>query len=246
MRYGQRRPFEQGTPVDLDDREFREHVDFLLPRMSVIAGRVYDETGEPMAGVRVLALRSMFFQGRRRLVPVFGGPVGQTDDAGQYRVTGLAPAGYYIVADSRETWTIGDREDAQVMGYAPTYYPGVTTPSDAKRVAVAIAKEVDNVDINLIPGRASTLSGTAFDSHGRPLAGRNVVVRQGYRGPVGGMFMVAGQATVAPDGTFTIPTIPPGDYQLQVNTATDVNGTAVAEGAMLPVVTAGATVRLSR
>jgi protocatechuate 3,4-dioxygenase beta subunit len=242
MRYGQRRPFEQGTPLDLADRQAIENIDFQLPRMSVITGRVYDETSEPMAGVRVMAMRSMFFEGRRRLVPLFGGPLGQTDDAGQYRVTALPPGSYYIVADSRETWTIGDGDDAQVMGYTPTYYPSVTTVTDAKRVTVDVGKELNNVDVALIPGRASTLSGTAFDSQGRPLAGRNVVVRQGYRGPVGGMFMIAGQATVASDGTFKVPNIPPGEYQLQVNTATDVNGTPVAEAAMLPVVAAGTDV----
>jgi hypothetical protein len=242
MRYGQRRPFEQGTPLDLADRQAIENIDFMLPRMSVIAGHVFDETGEVMAGVRVMAMRSMFFEGRRRVVPVFGGPVGQTDDAGQYRVTGLPPGSYYVVADSRETWTVGSGNDEQVMGYSPTYYPSVTSLNDAKRMTVAVGKEVDNIDLALIPGRASTISGTAFDSRGRPLAGRNVVVRQGYRGPIGGMFMVAGQAAVAADGTFRIPNIPPGEYQLQVNTATEVNGVPIAEGAIQPVAATGTDV----
>src|SRR5205823_12276709 len=51
LRYGQRRPLEQGKPLQIADREVVEHVDFALPRMGVITGRVFDELGEPIEGV---------------------------------------------------------------------------------------------------------------------------------------------------------------------------------------------------
>src|SRR5216684_1250215 len=44
--YGQRRPREQGKPLQLLDKQTIEHADFALPRMSVISGRVLDETGD--------------------------------------------------------------------------------------------------------------------------------------------------------------------------------------------------------
>ena len=53
LQFGQQRPFEPGKPLTIADGEVAEKIDFALPRGSVIAGRVTDETGEPMrlAGV---------------------------------------------------------------------------------------------------------------------------------------------------------------------------------------------------
>jgi hypothetical protein len=43
LRYGQRRPLEQGKPLQVLDRQLVDDVDFTLPRMSLITGRVFDE-----------------------------------------------------------------------------------------------------------------------------------------------------------------------------------------------------------
>ena len=108
LRYGQRRPLEQGKPLQVLDKQVVDNVDFSLPRMSIIAGRVMDETNEPVAGAMVLALRSMYFEGRRQLVPMFGAGNTQTDDAGQYRILGLVPGTYYVMATMRDTWTASE------------------------------------------------------------------------------------------------------------------------------------------
>jgi len=50
LQYGQRRPLEQGKPFELRDKQLIEHVDFALPRMSAITGRITDEAGDPVAG----------------------------------------------------------------------------------------------------------------------------------------------------------------------------------------------------
>ena len=68
--HGQRRPGEIGRPVQLADGQVLDKIDFALPRMSTITGRVTDESGEPIEGVRIFATRMMFFEGRRRLVPI--------------------------------------------------------------------------------------------------------------------------------------------------------------------------------
>src|SRR5688572_4247253 len=47
--YGQRRPNEPGSPLDLADRQVADKVDFALPRGGIITGRVLDEYGEPVA-----------------------------------------------------------------------------------------------------------------------------------------------------------------------------------------------------
>ena len=240
LSYGQRRPFEQGKPIQISEKQVVENVNFSLPRMSVITGRVFDEAGEAISGVQMFAMRSVYFEGKRQLVPVAGGFSVLTDDAGQYRLLGLAPGSYYVMASPRETWSVTENGAQVTMGYAPTYSPSTTSIADARRVTVALGQEVGNNDISLIPGRASKVSGTAADSQGRPLAGRQVGLSVEFRGPGFMLMMGMPGAPIGPDGSFTIKDLAPGEYVVQVRTSTDINGATVQETASVPLVVAGA------
>src|SRR5947209_18808943 len=103
LRYGQRRPLEQGKPLDVLDGRMVDELDFARPRMSTIAGRIANDLGEPAAGVMVHALRSMYVGGRRRLVPS-GETLVRTDESGDYRIMGLAPGTYLVVAQTDQEW----------------------------------------------------------------------------------------------------------------------------------------------
>src|SRR5262249_46182201 len=98
LSYGQRRPLQAGTPLQLADGQQLKGIEFQLPRGSVIGGRVLDEDGEAMPGVMVRVMRYQYLQGDRRLMPA---GAGQTDDKGQYRVWGLMPGDYYVNAIAR-------------------------------------------------------------------------------------------------------------------------------------------------
>jgi protocatechuate 3,4-dioxygenase beta subunit len=192
---------------------------------------VLDEANEPIAGVRVMAMRSAYFEGQRRLVPAQT-QLAITDDAGQYRLLGLTPGSYYVEAETRETWTVTEQGIERVMGYAKTFYPGATAVNLAGRITVGISQDMSNIDLAMVPGRAADVSGMVLDSQGRPLSGRQVQVVQDFRGP-GGMRMVnLQQATsTAADGSFRIRNLSPGDYKLQVQNPTDVGGVSVQETA---------------
>src|SRR5437773_4824117 len=98
LSYGQRRPLQAGTPLQLGDGQQLKGVDFQLPRGSAIAGRVLDEDGDAMPGVAVRVMRYQYQQGERRLTPAGSA---QTDDRGQFRVWGLLPGDYYVSAVAR-------------------------------------------------------------------------------------------------------------------------------------------------
>ena len=59
--------------------------------MSNISGRITDENGEPIEGVSIVAMRMLFYEGRRKLVPV-SGPSIRTDDEGNAGSLGSPPA----------------------------------------------------------------------------------------------------------------------------------------------------------
>ena len=237
LSFGQRRPFEQGRPFDLANGQRADNVDFTLPRMGLITGRVLDEANEPISGVRVMTMRTVYFEGRRRLIPE-SQPV-MTDDAGQYRVLGLTPGSYYVMADTRETWTVVDNGVERVLGYAQTYYPGTPGFTDARRVAVGVGQEANNTDFALIPGRAAAVSGTVYDSQGRPVGGRQISVGQEFRGPNQMFAMSTTGTTSAADGTFRMTGLAPGEYKFSVRTAADVNGVTVQESAAATIVASG-------
>src|SRR4051812_34944112 len=98
LSYGQRRPLQAGTPLQLADGQQLKGIEFQLPRGSVISGRVLDEDGDAMPGAMVRVMRYQYLQGERRLTAAGNG---QTDDKGQYRVWGLMPGDYYVNATAR-------------------------------------------------------------------------------------------------------------------------------------------------
>jgi hypothetical protein len=215
IEYGQRRPNEQGRPVELGQGQTLEKIDVALPRMSGISGRITDEAGEPIEGVSVFAMRSLYFEGKRKLVPVSGSSV-TTDDEGEYRIPRLAPGSYQVMASTKETWTVVDSAGREtVFGYMPSYFAGVAAPGEARRVNVALGEYVRSVDFQLVPGRAAKISGIAVDSKGRPFS--RITASEQIRGLGFGSFRGGPGATIGADGTFTIRDVPPGEYTLETS-----------------------------
>src|SRR5439155_142231 len=170
LQYGQRRPLQPGTPLTLADGQQLKGVDFTLPRGSVVAGTVLDEDGDAMPGVNVRVMRYQFQQGNRALTQAGNG---QTDDRGQYRVWGLMPGDYYVNAIARNPngnvngggpgrgfagggagrggrGGLGGTADEDQLAYAPTYFPGVASPEEAKPVTLGLSQEVVGINFNLL------------------------------------------------------------------------------------------------
>jgi hypothetical protein len=215
LQYGQRRPFEQGRPIELLDGQTIENVNFNLPRGAVIAGRIVDEFSEPVAEATVAAMRYRYINGRRRLIPA--GRFAQTDDGGHFRIYGLAPGDYYLSATLRPAGMMGIESSDSTTSYAPTYYPGTASTQQAERISVGLGAEMSGVTFSLLPVRTVKITGTAVDSSGRPMAGAFVMLREDMRAGDGGMMMSFGGGgnRVRDDGSFILPNIAPGDYVLE-------------------------------
>jgi protocatechuate 3,4-dioxygenase beta subunit len=233
--FGQRRPFEQGRPIELADSQVLENVNFNLPKGSVIAGRVNDEFGDPVAEAMVAAMRYRYFNGQRRLVPA--GRFSQTDDGGNFRIYGLPPGDYYLSATLR-TGMFGDTDPSNRSGYAPTYYPGTASSQQAERVAVGLGGEVSGVTFALLPVRTASISGTAVDSQGRPMTGAFVMLMEVSENGEGSFMMSfgGGGGRVGENGHFTIHNVSPGEYSVS---AQEMGRDADAERAEAKIVVGG-------
>ena len=210
LRYGQRRAFEAGTPIEISDGQVMDKADFTLPRGAAVTGKVFDEFGDPVANVRVQVLRYQMVQGARRLTP--SGGADQSDDTGAYRIYGLAPGEYYVSATLRAGNGPVDDQSGDATSYASTYYPGTGNVAEAQRMTLGIGQEQPNVNFALQPVRTVKISGLALDSNGTALA-NGMVTLMAADAAAGGFAGFGGTAgRVRPDGTFTIANVSPGSY----------------------------------
>jgi protocatechuate 3,4-dioxygenase beta subunit len=223
--YGQRRPLQPGTPVELAEGRAIGNLDLRLTRGAVITGRVLDEDGEALVRAIVAVERYQYVRGERQLVAAGGGV---TDDRGQYRVFGLAPGDYYVNASTpggpqgpgrgMQAFALagdgrggrgffgGAPDEPDPVGYAPTYYPGVINASDAGKVTVGPGQELEGIDFQAQLVTLATVRGFVVGAVG-PVS--VLLAPQASGGMRRGQILRGGSQG---DGSFSISSVPPGRY----------------------------------
>jgi hypothetical protein len=207
LQYGQRRPSQSGTPIDVRDAQVLERVTIALPRGSVIAGRVSDDFGDPVAFASVTAMRLRIVGGVRRWVAA--GHRDSTDDLGQFRLFGLEPGDYIVSA----TYRLPTGDDDAPTGFAPTYFPGVPSPGEAQHIHVGVGEENTGASFGLIATRLVTVSGSIVSVQGDPVP-RGVVTLTPTDAAGATLLGVARPAVGRVDrtGRFRMSNVAPGRY----------------------------------
>ena len=219
LQYGQRRPSESGTPIELADAQTIDKITIALaarqrarrPRHRRIrrAGRQRQRHR-----VRVTAMQA----GARRMVPAPGANSRDTtDDQGQFRLFGLPPGEYYVSAMLRS----GGPEVTDPMGEPPatrrTYYPGTTNIGEAQRVTLAVVAGKHQRALRLDRHAAGARVGPGDDVERRARANGMVMLVPASAGGGRAMLMQQGGAgnRIDQTGAFRLPNVAPGRYQVQ-------------------------------
>jgi hypothetical protein len=222
--YGQRNPDQMGRPLDVLDGQIVEKIGFSLSRGGVVTGRVTDDFGDPVAGVQVSAMRFRYVGGTRRMFPAGSGT---TDDLGNYRIFGLAPGDYYVSGLMRSQMmgmmSSPGASANDVEGFAPTYYPGTTSPGQGTKITVRATQEVQNISFALSATRLTTISGRVVSSTNEPVVQAQVMVRPADPNDSMGMMVFNGALTRG-DGGFQLGGMTPGNYVLQVSPRNAADG----------------------
>ncbi|MEK6320173.1 MAG: carboxypeptidase-like regulatory domain-containing protein [Acidobacteriota bacterium] len=185
-----------------------EVVNLRMMKGGIITGTVTNSSGEPVVGVRVSLVRVR--DGESRPIRGVGQSGGgrQTDDRGVYRIYGLAPGTYLVVAGG------GGQMGFSSSGYdsdVPTYYPS-TTRDAAAEVVVRAGQETTGIDIRYRGDRGYIVSGTLSGSLGSDSGMRGVLLMLSHTASSALESRTFVQPRVGRG--FALYGVPDGDYEL--------------------------------
>ena len=106
------------------------------------------------------------------------------------------------------------QDDPADFAYAPTYYPGVSSPNEARAVTVGLSAEVLGIDFNVLLVRTGRISGRVNNADGTPAGSGNVNLVADVSGGRGAA-LGGGYGSRIQDGAFAIANVPPGRYILR-------------------------------
>jgi len=245
--YNAQRPNGPGSPIELARSQKMTGVDLRLMPHGVIAGHMLDEDGDPLQGVQIQLLRMTYNRGRKQLQQYNGS---NSNDLGEYRISGIQPGKYYLCAIYRGRMggmimmgggiSIGGGPAQQQEDYAPTFYPGVTDFAAAVPMDMKPGQQILGINLKLTKIHTVSVKGVVINTTSPPavaeqLPGRgnvriNVNIQLEPRNSLNPPGMAEGTG-VRPDGNFEFPSVAPGSYNLVAMT----NNGNVRHAAMLPI-----------
>lgn len=120
---------------------------FRLTPLAVITGHVTLSTADPADGIHVTAYTRRIENGRMHWTSA---GMARTRSDGSFRIGGLAPGSYMLYTQPSLDQDRPQRPGSgPVWGYPAVYYPGVTDPSAAGRIALKPGQQV-LADISLV------------------------------------------------------------------------------------------------
>ncbi len=204
--------------LDIVTGQSREVADIALQRGGAIAGRVFDDNGEPLSGARVMALRRPPVNAGARagmpptaLLGVAG--TAESNDLGEFRLFGLAPGEYVVGATAASV--MSERAMPRATTFVPTYFPGTPDTVAAQPIVLSSGQTFGEVTIRLIAVRAFQVFGIVRNQAGAPIANALVQLRSTEQSTPAVMMMTSrNQVHTDSAGRFTIANVTAGTYTL--------------------------------
>ncbi len=175
----------------------------MLPA-GVIEGKILDEDGDPLPGAEVVAVAAT------NQNAVSGG---QTNDLGEYRISGLPSGEYLVMAQSGQPPALISSKPEEPRVYAPTFYPGTMDRRQATKIQVHVGDEV-GANFGLVLTRTFSVRGnvSGLRPQNGSQAGPAQVALEAIDNPMAQHF----QGSLLPNGTFQIAGILPGTYRTTI------------------------------
>lgn len=229
--YGQRAVNGPGRPVSLMPGQIVKDAVIRLTATGTVSGRIYDENGEPATGASVQLLRVIFnAQGRN----MQSAGADSADDRGEYRIHGVPPGRYFLVAGTPPGLS-GPGRPADALRFSVVYYPNAGELDQASSIEVRPGIEVSfNMGVRRQP-QTYRVRGHVINSTGVVLP-PDLTVMLGFRKFATGLGGAWGQGrTFDPvTGRFELKNVPPGDYIVQAEIPPDSEALKQVSRSSLP------------
>jgi protocatechuate 3,4-dioxygenase beta subunit len=223
--YGQRTTNAPGRPIFLGSGQSLKDAAFRLTEAGTISGRVLDEAGQPATGASVQLLRSASSPQGKNYQPV---GTGTADDRGDYRIYGVPPGRYYLVAGT--TGLLGLRGNPNLGSrFSVVYYPNAENLDRASTVEVKSGSESSFSMRVSRQTKMYRVRGRVVDPSGAPFA-PNTNVMLGYVTFNAGGTFNSGRTFDPATGNFELLNVVPGDYTVTVRVEPTAGPRAVGGG----------------
>jgi hypothetical protein len=190
-----------GDPVRLEVK---------MPPVGKVSGRVLDYLEEPVPNASLqLRWGENWLCKMPSCIGIFRQT--QTNEKGEYSVTDLdLPGTWLLSAIAPASWKPPELRGDQRLGWAQTFYPGVTDPQLAVRVMVRVGGETSNLNIKLAAVPVRRIRGVVLDVGGNPVPGAAVTLGKGIGSP-------ALVRNTRGDGTFEFEAVAEGEWRISTN-----------------------------
>ena len=236
--YGALQPGRPGVALHMRAGESRDDVRIVMARAAAITGIVRFDSGEPAAGIDVVAFRLPPPGQNSHLLPVASGV---SDDRGVYRIYDLAPGEYVVVSGTRrvgsgpgdaEAWSARQideilrsleqpgavapaTEPEGRFAYAPVYFPESSSPDGAVPIRLKAGDERTGVDFTVRLTRMATLEGVLLGDSEAVSKAQFFFNATGTRlQPLLGITPVYSSRVTPAGRVFTYVGVPPGSYSV--------------------------------
>jgi hypothetical protein len=136
--HGQTLDESRPTRIRLRRGQVRSGIDVILPRSGVVTVQITDEFNAPVEGALVRVRQVSWVNGEPQYAPGSSKQSTETtNDRGEIRVVDLPPGEYYVSATFTSVSSGGSR-----VSTPPTFYPGVSSFTDAQPITLALSEEL--------------------------------------------------------------------------------------------------------
>ncbi len=194
-----------------------------------ISGRVVNDDGEPVQGCLIYASSPVHLGDSSSLQPRGGV---QTDDQGEFRISGMTADRYLIHAHCRESLPVerllgptDSRPEEPRESWLPVFYPNSPSAAGATVLSVTPGTELRNIEFRLKTTPVVTVRGSVVAT-----PGQGVNVQLFPDAASGNPSQPLGGSYDQKDGAFRVDFVPPGSYRLEMSSMSGQPDTlAIAE-----------------
>ncbi|MGJ5817552.1 carboxypeptidase regulatory-like domain-containing protein [Paludibaculum fermentans] len=216
--YGAKSPGEAlGQTLRIDAGAGLTGMNIALPKQGIIAGKIVDNDGEPVAKALVLAMNNIYANGKKIRLPAGTVPV-MSNDLGEYRIGQLPPGKFVVCAVLEGSYqpqlNPKDVKTGVEESLANTCFPSVPTVAEAQSIEIKDSSEVPGIDIRMSKVKTVTFTGVI---DGIPASTSSVTYLSLVPKDAGPIGRAMGPRALlqGADGKFTFKNVPPGAYILQ-------------------------------